>query len=379
MKYKIINTRKRIATAAADMIGSALYAPARLFRGATAPIDHASVREILLIRTAYIGDMIMTIPMLAPLKRRYPDARITVLTSRGGAQMLKGNPHAGETLAYEPFWFYPTPKSDYSTFIRTLKSRSFDMVIEARADIREILMLVRPLKARYKVSYSVGGGAYMLTHVVPYPGLKHKVQYHLDIARYLGCDAGDDAEWGLYITEDELTRARELLASAGAHGDFIAVHPGSRLALKRWAGFGPLCDRIARETGMQTVLLGAESERPIVDEVIRGMSAIPPTLCGRMDIRTLAAVIKLSRAMVCHDSAPMHMAAAEGVPTVAIFGPSKSSETAPYGAIHHVVEKPFACRETCDESTCANPAHHACMRAIGEDDIMSALVEALKR
>lgn len=379
MKYKIINRKKLLATAAADLIGAALYAPSRLLRGRPGPIDHESVRDILLVRTAYIGDLIMTIPMLGPLRRRYPQARITALTCRGGAEALKGNPNLDETLVYEPFWFYPTQKSAYSAFMRTLGSRRFDMVIEARADIREILMLVRPTKARYKVSYDVGGGAYMLTHVVPYEGLRHKVQYHLDIARYLGCDVGDEIEWGLHLTDEELGRARQLLASAGVRGEFIAVHPGSRLALKRWGGFGPLCDRIARECGMQTVLLGSESERKIVDDVIKGMRAIPPTLCGRMDIRTLAAVIKLCRALVCHDSAPMHMAAAEGVPTVAIFGPSKSAETGPYGAIHRVVERDFPCRATCDESRCANPDHHACMRAIVEDDIMSALSEAMKR
>ena len=136
-----------------------------------------------------------------------------------------------EVIAYDPFWFYPSSMRAYGKFIRQMRTRAFDLVIEARADIRDILLLAWPLKARYRLSYDVGGGGYLLTHVVPYPGLKHKVEYHLDLVRYLGY-RGNGLEWGVYPSNQEQQRVSAIMAEQGIGQPFIAVHPGSRLSLE---------------------------------------------------------------------------------------------------------------------------------------------------
>ncbi len=80
--YKIINTKKLVATAAADVLGNVLFALPRLFRRRE-QIRNAEVRSILVIRTAYIGDVVMTLPVLKPLKELYPGATISFLTAQG--------------------------------------------------------------------------------------------------------------------------------------------------------------------------------------------------------------------------------------------------------------------------------------------------------
>lgn len=379
MTYKIVNRRKRYATAAADALGSALFFPRRLRR--EREILPGEVREILVVRTAYIGDVVMTLPLLKPLKERFPAARITLLTSAGAAGLVAGHPQLDEIVPYNPFWFYATGVRPYLAFMRTMRTRSYDLVIEARGDIREILLLAWPLRARHTVSYAVGGGGFLLDHVVPYPGIKHKVEYHLDIARYLGCTVGP-VEWGLVSRPEEHRALDALLGSVGVTGAYAAIHPGSRLPLKMWPleRYAALADRLAERHGLPVVLLGAPEERALAGKVADLMGHRTVNLAGALDLRGLACLLSRAALLVCNDSSPMHIAAAVGTPTVAIFGPSKSVETAPFSPVGSVVERVYPCRFSCDESTCGNTAKpHGCLRDITVEEVLAAAEATLER
>lgn len=367
---------------AADAIGSLLFFPLRLFKKQT-EIKPEEIKDILVIRTAYIGDVIMTLPMLKPLKQRFPDAKISFLTANRAADVLRNNPYVDEIITYDPFWFYPSGKKEYFGFIKDFRKTRFDLAIEARGDIRDILFLLWPLKARFKVSYDVGGGGYLLTHRVPYRGLQHKVLYHLDIARYLGCDIADDIEWGMYLTSDEKKRAGEILAQQGI--DFskplIALHPGARKELKCWSaeGYARAADFIISEMNGTVLLTGAPNEAELVKRVAGMMKHKPVILAGKTSLRELAGIISQCSLFICNDSSPMHIAAAMKTPTVAVFGPSKSIETAPYGEGHIVVEKDFPCRYACDEDVCHFKSHHQCMKDIYVDDAIVAVKKIMNR
>lgn len=359
------------------MFGKLLFWPKLCFR-AEKPIPASEVKEILLIRTAYIGDVVMTLPMLKPLKKKFPNAKLTFLTAFGAKAVLDNNPYVDAVISYDAFWFYATPKSRYPGFIREFRKRRFDLVIEARADIRDILFLVWPATARYKVSYNVGGGSYLLTHVAPYRGLKHKVAYHLDLAEYLGCDT-NELEWGIYLTSDEKQQVRNVLKGKKLAEPFLCAHPGARLLLKRWPPdkCAQLYDRIIQTYGMPIALVGSGEEIPLVTDIANRMKHRPITLAGDLTIRTLAGVLSKAEAFICNDSGPMHIAACMDTPTVAIFGPSKSVETAPYGKIHRVVEKAVPCRYQCPESSCRNAHYHICMESIQVEDVFQAVEEIL--
>lgn len=380
MNYRIVNRRKRAVTRAADAMGYALTAPWRFarMRAATAP---GHVRSILVIRTAYLGDVMMAVPLLKPLRSLHPDARLSFLTSASAAPLLEHNPYVDEVLTYDPFWFHASsPKARYLDYLRMMRRRRFDLVIETRADVRELLLLVAPLKAKRKVSYAAGGGGWLLTDAVPYKGPLHRVDYHLDIARYLGAPT-EDLEWGVYLTEAEQRATDALLDREGVRRPFVVVHPGSRVPLKCWPPerFAAVADRLATKTGQAVVLIGAGGERPIVDRVRAAMRAPSVSLAGRLNLRELAGVLGRSALLVCNDSAPMHVAAAMKTPIVAIFGPSKSIETGPYGTACRVIERPMPCRTACDESRCANRDRWACMNPIEPDEVFTAAMALLSK
>lgn len=329
----------------------------------------------------------MTMPMLKPLRSGFPNARITFLTSYAAAAAFQTNPFIDDIISYDPFWFYGlnnkemigNSKKNYLTFMRELRKRKFDLVIEARGDIREILLLVKPLDARYKVSYGVGGGGFLLTHIVPYGALKHKVEYHLDIARYLGCPV-DDIAWGIYLTEEEQTNTTKILRDNNVNRPFAAVHPGGRLPLKQWIleRYAALYDRIETDLGIRTVITASDKDTDYVKAILELMRTRPVDLTGKLTLRELAGVLGSSLLFVSNDSAPMHIAASMGVPVAALFGPSKSIETAPYGNPHRVIEKDFPCRYTCDEHSCRHARFHACMKAIEVEDVLAAIKDLIK-
>jgi len=379
--YRIVNRKKRILTSLADRIGRLLFGwlhPS----DPPAEIVSESVRHILVIRTAYIGDVMMAVPMIRPLKRRFPHARISFLTSTAAAPLLKNNPDIDTVLELNPFWFYPSRIADYFVFIRRWRRHRFDLVIEARGDIREILMLVMPLNARYKMSYAVGGGAFALTHVIPHPQINHRVDYHLDMAAYLGAPVDRiRLNWGIRLTSEENARVEKILEREGIQQPFWCAHPGSRLPLKRWIAdrYVPAFDQISEMIRCPLVLLGTQHELSDLKAIASGLKYRHHILAGKIDLREMVGILNKAALFVCNDSAPMHIAAAMQIPTVAIFGPSKSMQTGPRSPVASVVEKPFPCRDSCDEHICRHEIHHDCMKSITVKDIVATAWDLWQR
>ena len=224
-----------------DFFGYALWALVNLFKNKL-EFFPVNIKNILLIRTAYIGDVVMILPILKPLKELYPDSKITVLTSSKAKEALENNPYVDEILIYDAFWFYSRGVkkaiADYRRFLKLLRLKLYDLVIEARGDLRDIALLAYLSKSKYRISYNVGGGGYLLTHIVPFKEIKHKVEYHLDIIRFLGGEV-KGVEWRIYLTPEEKNAGRLLLHDEGVRkSDFVVgIHPGGRLGLKCWFGY----------------------------------------------------------------------------------------------------------------------------------------------
>lgn len=384
MYYKIINRKKKVITIIADFLGYAIWASINIFSNKR-DISPTDIKEILVIRNSYIGDVIMTLPILKPLKELYPNARITFLTNSKAAELLENNPCIDEILVYDAFWFYPKTIAQslkmYLEFLKILRRRYYDLVIEARADLRDIALLAYLSKSKYRVSYNVGGGGYLLTHVVPFEEIKHKMEYHLDIVRFLGCES-NPVDWSIYLKPEEKNSGRMLLLKEGVgESDFIVgIHPGGRLGLKCWFdhGYAQVADWIATRTGAKIVFTGSEGERALIENIRVKMGNPAINLSGKINLRLLASLIERFNLFICNDSAPLHIASVMKTPTVAIFGPSKSKETGPYGNLHRVVEKNFPCRYQCDENSCHHERFHACMKDITAEDILEAVASLIE-
>ena len=370
--YRIINHKKRVLTWLFDRIGSHLFRP---FSDPTdlSELDSRCVKEILVIRTAYIGDVVMTLPILKPLRARFPHASITFLTSSQAAPLLAGNPNIDQIIEFNPFWFYRASPLRYPSCLHRLRKKRFDLVLEARGDFREILFLAFPLKARYRLGYDVGGGGFLLTHIVPHPAVNHRILYHLDMVRFLGAAVDStQLEWEIPEAPEEHRHIMKILQDNEIRFPFWCAHPGSRLPLKKWGEdqYVEAFNRISETLNCPLVLLGDSREVEEIGRISIRLRTRYADLTGRLTLRELTGIIRRSSLLVCNDSAPMHIGAVVNTPTLGIFGPSKSAQTGPIGSHCAISEIPISCRERCDEHVCTNPDYHACMKGVTVSDVV---------
>ena len=200
--------------------------------------------------------------------------------------------------------------------------------------------------------------------------------------RFLGAGAGK-FEWDMYLTTEERNFGKALLTAQGiADSDaVVGIHPGGRKGLKCWSArkYAEVADWIISKYNAKVIFTGSGEEIKLIEDIMGKMSAKAVSLAGKTDLRILASLLERFNLFICNDTAPLHIASAMKTPTVAIFGPSKSNETGPYGNIHRVVEKDFPCRYTCDEDVCNHTVHNECMKIITPEDVYEASNYILKQ
>ena len=314
----------------------------------------------------------MTMPILKPLKIACPQAEITMLVPSSAAPLLEQHPYCNKVIAWNAPWFYPVSQIgnlSYQQMRMQLRKEKYDLIIEARGDIRDITVLTFAVRAKYRLSYGYGGGEYLLTHTAPYPEIIHKVDGHLNLIRHIGVPVlPDDKTMKVYLANNEIRVAKETLSKMGIpeNSVIIGIQPGGRKALKSWSPdkYGALAKWLSTEYNAQIVVTGTAEESALLEQMQQSTGVPLYLLAGKTTIRELAAILSVCHLFICNDSAPMHLAAAVNTPTLAIFGPSKSLETAPYGDIHQVVELDYPCRWTCDEDQCYYKNYQECLTAL---------------
>jgi heptosyltransferase-2 len=190
----------------------------------------------------------------------------------------------------------------------------------------------------------------------------------------IGLAASNPPDTSLVALPEWSERGRALLADDGAR--WVALNPGAAFgSAKRWlperyAAVGELLQR----AGARVAIVGGAGERPLAQEIAAGMSGAPRVLCGETTLGELVGVLGRTSLLVTNDSGPMHLAAAQGVPVVAIFGPTDWRETAPHAERVRLVRAPVYCAP-CKLREC--PIDHRCMRSVTLERVAQAARELL--
>ena len=381
--FVIVNKRKRIIAKTLHYVCYPFLKPFLLLMPNKKPLK--DVKNILVVRSAYIGDVVLTIPAIKVLADRFPQTKISFLTCLSAKNALEKNPYIDKIITYNVPWFYPKKKwsilGDYIRLIKLIRSRHFDIAIDFRGDFRDILMILFPSGASHRVSYGFTGGGYMLTEVIPYQGQKHKVQFHLDILRALGANSVPDT-MNLYPTAEDRSAVERLLQEKGLSQGAILVglHPGGRVDLKCWdiKYYAEVADALIERYGANIVVTGGPDEVEIGESLLRLMKRKGLNLCGKLSLRQLQALMKKMHLFITNDTASLHVASGANVPTVAIFGPSEVWDTGPLSERHKVIMKELECRASCDTYQCHNKNYHECLKSIKPSEVIEACIEILE-
>jgi heptosyltransferase-2 len=335
------------------------------------------MRPLLVVQTAFLGDVVLTTPLLAALRRAHPGRALHVVATPLGVSVLAGHP------AIDVLHPYDKRGADRGTsgllrLARRLRRERFEVAVAAQRSARTGLLL-RATGAPRRVGFAGSRGAWALTDRVRWDASAHAVRRYLALAGPAGADPSADPTPSLAVLPEAEAAVEAALREDGvsAGGALLALAPGSTWGTKRWtpAGFAAVATA-APERGLRPVLVGSPAERTLCAEVAELAGGGLPNLAGRTGPPQLTALLARCRALVTNDSGPAHVASAVGTPVVAVFGPTVPAfGYTPWGERSRVVEREgLACRPCSSHGPQVCPlGHHRCMGEIAPAEVLAAL------
>lgn len=352
----------------------------------------AEARRILAVRLDNMGDVLMTAPALAAVKRRADGTRLTLLASPPGAEVARHIEAVDECLVYRSPWTRQpedepgSPTRDLE-LIERLRAQRFDAAIVFTVCTQSALpaaLLCRLAGIPLRLAHSRENPYELLTDWVLETdvcadGMRHEVQRQLDLVRSVGY-ASENEGLRFELTPDDRQAMRTALGAAGGQPErpWIVVHPGASAPSRRYPArrFGQAADALARATGCQIVFTGTADEQPLVTEAASAMRGPFVNLAGQLGLGPLAALIGGARVLLCNNSGPAHLAAALGTPVVVLYALTNPQHT-PWRANARVLSHDVPCRH-CLKSVCPE-GHHHCLRRIEVHQVVDAVRELLDR
>ncbi|BFU90041.1 MAG: hypothetical protein NTAFB01_12280 [Nitrospira sp.] len=341
--------------------------------------------KILVRAPNWIGDAVMCEPAVRGLRSLFPEAELTMLAKPAIAELFIAHPSLHRLLVYDDKGVHAGISGKWS-LAGTLRGHCFDLaVLFQNAFEAAFLAWLAGIPRRY--GYATDGRVFLLTEPVAVPRGSvpgHQVEYYWNLLRPLGLADGATLPT-LLVSADEDRKADVRLASSGIDSSdlIIGINPGSTYgSAKRWLSdrFAEVAKRLVRRleqtesVHVAVVVLGAKGEESLGEDIAAQLGGRLVVLSGGTTIRELMAVVKRCRLLITNDTGPMHIAAAFGVPVVAVFGPTDWRTTAPYGQARSIVREAVDCAP-CLLREC--PIDHRCMTRISVDRVYEAAVQQL--
>lgn len=334
--------------------------------------------RILVRATNWIGDAILSLPALRLIRARWPDAELAVLARPYVADLYRDQQVADRLLPYDRHGAHRGWRGR-EALTRELRAQRFDLAILFQ-NAFDAAWLAWRAGIPERVGYARDARGLLLTRSIPVPGPDeipaHEQHYYLELLRRAGwLEQFRTEEWiSLQIPDASRREAAETLLKAGARPNAIRVAIGAGASYgsaKCWPPdrFADLANRVANGYDCDVVLFGTPAEVGVSEAIASGMRRAPLNLTGRTPIAALPALLSQCHLFIGNDSGAMHVAAAVGLPVVAIFGPTDPHGTAPVTPRRTIVqEKPFC--SPCFLRRC--PIDHRCMKRISSDAVAAA-------
>jgi len=356
---------------------------AALFSDVERSSSKTLIRRILVYRIGNIGDILVTVPTLSAIRKKFPDAHIALLTSPGQPAAVGAEHVLPKGEWYDELLVYFTPDvrdwKGRARLLRRLREGKFDLFIELpnqqsrpRDELRNMIV-AKLAGCRYAVGFHVSQHALFLREQTLLPQVREAERIYGAVSRELYLDGYQDVR--LRVCGAYQAEIGELLQGFGIDDSepFVVMHAGAKRQTNQWPGerYARVADEIIGRWRTQVVLTGSQAEQPLIDHIVERMREKPAVLCGRIDLPRMAALLQRSCMYVGNDTGPMHLAAAVGTPTVSIFGARDFDRRwHPIGTNHEVLRRDAPCspcfKEVCDRGL-------ICLNAIETNDVLSAV------
>lgn len=363
-------------------------------------------RRILVRGTNWLGDAVMTTPALLRLREKFPEARITLLTPEKLEQLWGGHPAVNKTV---PF----APGEGVFAVARKLRAGKFDVALVLPNSPRsaiEVFLAGIP----NRIGYVRPWRNFFLTQTVdPRPGVvkmrkrsaeeikrlvekgsetknqnpefqknAHQTYEYLLLAAAMGANP-EPLSPQLFVTSQEIEAAGKKFGLERISNPILGLNPGGEYGpAKRWPieRFIAAAEEIRQRMNCTWILFGGKNDAEFTNQIesALGSGSAAINLAGKMSLRELMALVKRCQVFLTNDTGPMHVAAALGVPVVAIFGSTSPELTGPVSSgelKHQIIKSDVAC-SPCFLREC--PIDFRCMNGIDVERVVKAVLETAK-
>lgn len=339
--------------------------------------------RILVRATNWIGDAILSIPTLEAIRQRWPEAEISILARPWVAELYQGQPYVDRVIAFT------APSHSPIAVDRTakdLRAQQFDCALLLQNAFSAAWLAWRA-GIRQRIGYARNSRSILLTKPVAVPKCgeipPHEAYYYLALLHRVGwLDAIPTVtQIALKVTGEASQLAEMRLREAGLASAKrrIAIAPGAAFgSAKCWPAerFAAVADALVDDFGADVILFGSNSEIKICCQITESMRHRAVTLAGQTSIGELPAIFSRCHLFLGNDSGAMHVAAAVGLPVVAVFGSTDPDGTAPVTAYKRIVQHKVAC-SPCFLREC--PIDHRCMERVPVREVRDAGAKWLER
>ncbi len=297
--------------------------------------------KILVIAMRYLGDVLLTTPLLHSLRQAYPDARLDVLVFRNTAAMLEGNPDISHiiTSPNRPHF------ADYRQLFRQL-FRQYDLAIATQSGDRPFLysLLAAPLRVAVVPPKNSTGWwkRFFVQHWIAFDNDNtHTVLQHLQLLDLI------DVPRFFSLVPPQISNTKQLAQQwpfLANDAGYVVLHPHPQWTYKQWTVEGWIeVGLYLKKLGLKLVLSGGPTQQEI-DYVAKIQRQLPDdtiNLAGRTSLAQLATIIAQAKLYIGPDTGITHLAAATGIPVIALYGPTNPVKWAPWPSTYGQNKNPF--------------------------------------
>ena len=343
----------------------------------------ADWENLLILQTSFLGDMVLTLPLITEVRRLFPVRKLSLLCQPLNRELLQDHPAIDEIMVDDK----RREDRGLAGLRRkavTLADKRFTIALTPHKSLRSALMLYLagiPLRVGFRQSR----GWFLFDARVERDPARHDVERNLSLLEAFGVSVADcQREIELPVSQALQARVDRKLSALGIveSKPVIGINPGSVWPTKRWSaeGFARLIELLRQNLDCQVLLFGGPDDAAVVRDVLDRGGGVAISLVGEMSLCELPAAIRRCQVFVTNDSGPMHVAVAEHVPTVATFcATTPALGFYPYTSHAIVVEKNLSCRPCTSHGGRRCPlGTEACIQLIEPESVFKAVEKLLR-
>lgn len=336
----------------------------------------------LILQTSFLGDTVLTLPLISEVRRRFPVKKLSVLCLPLSGDLLQDHPAIDEIILDDK----KAANRGWQGLRRTaarLRAEKFTIALTPHKSLRSALILYLA-GIPHRVGFRQSRGWFLFHQRAERDPARHDVERNLSVLQVFGvpperCQRALDLPVNVSVQDGVNQKLRNF--GINDTDPIVGVSPGSVWPTKRWssAGFATLIRRLRQQHGYQVLLFGGVDDAAVVEDVQRQSGGAAVNLVRRIGSRELAAAINRCHVFVTNDSGPMHVAVARRVPTVAVFcATTPDLGFYPYTDNAIVVQRALSCRPCASHGGRRCPlGTQACIREITAETVARAVEKLL--